>query len=155
MKITKITTYGDSELVVQQVKSVYQTKHPIMRSYKNQAWDLIENLFDAFNIVAIPREENHRANALAIVANTFKVPINIKLRYEIKVRYRSSIPDNVRHWQVFEDDQQIKRFLEIVEEFNNTHMDQTYKEEKVEEDEDAKQPIEIFLNHIGEHKVLQ
>jgi len=98
MKITKITTYGDSELVVQQVKSVYQTKHPIMRSYKNQAWDLIENLFDAFNIVAIPREENHRANALAIVANTFKVPINIKLRYEIKVRYRSSIPDNVRHW---------------------------------------------------------
>jgi len=34
-------------------------------------------------------------------------------------------------------------------------MDQTYKEEKVEEDEDAKQPIEIFLNDIGEHKVLQ
>jgi ribonuclease HI len=35
MKITKLAVFGDSELVVQQVKSIYQTKHPRMRAYKN------------------------------------------------------------------------------------------------------------------------
>jgi len=34
-----------------------------------------------------------------------------------------SITDNIKHWQVFEDDQQNKRFLELIEEFSSTHIE--------------------------------
>ena len=36
---------------------------------------------------------------------------------------RPSIPDNSKYWQVFKDDIQIKRFLELFGEFVNTHID--------------------------------
>jgi hypothetical protein len=42
------------------------------------------------------------------------------MRYEIEMRYKPSIPDNIKYWQVFEDDQQIKRFMEVIDEFSNT-----------------------------------
>lgn len=29
-----------------------------MRSYRNYVWDMVDNLFNAFNIASIPREEN-------------------------------------------------------------------------------------------------
>jgi len=40
------------------------------------------------------------------------------------MRHRPSIPNNVQHWQVFEDDEKIKKFLEMVDEFSKTHIDQ-------------------------------
>jgi ribonuclease HI len=55
MKIVNLIVYGDAELIVKQIKKVYQAKHPRMRSYINFSWDLIENLFLTFNIHAIPR----------------------------------------------------------------------------------------------------
>jgi len=39
------------------------------------------------------------------------------------MRYRSSIPNNVKHWKVFEYDQQIYKFLEMVDEFPTNHID--------------------------------
>ena len=36
---------------------------------------------------------------------------------------RPSIPDNSKYWQVFEDDTQIKIFLELSGEFVNTQID--------------------------------
>ena len=63
------------------------------------------------------------ADSLAVVASTFHPPQNPLLRYEVEVRYRPSIPDNIKHWQVFEDEEQMKRFLEIVGEFSNMEID--------------------------------
>jgi hypothetical protein len=40
------------------------------------------------------------------------------------MRHRPSIPDNVLHWQVFEDDEQLRKFLESVDEFSETYNDQ-------------------------------
>jgi hypothetical protein len=40
------------------------------------------------------------------------------------MRYKPSIPNNVQHWKVFEDDKKIKKFLEMVDEFSETHIDQ-------------------------------
>jgi len=94
-----------------------------MRSYRNHVWDLIDNLFDAFCITAIPREQNQQADALATAASTLRPPPLPKLKHEVEMRFRPSITDNVRHWQAFEDDQQIKRFLEAVEYFSNTIPD--------------------------------
>ena len=53
-------------------------------------------------------------DSLATSASTFKVPSPPKLRYDVEVKYRPSIPDNVKHWKVFEDDLEIKKFLETV-----------------------------------------
>jgi len=40
------------------------------------------------------------------------------------MRHIPYFPDNVKYWQVFEDDQQIKEFLTMVEEFQGTKIDQ-------------------------------
>lgn len=56
MQITKMVVFGDSELVVQQVRGSYQTRHPRMRAYRNQVWDMIDNFYVAFNIYGVLRE---------------------------------------------------------------------------------------------------
>jgi len=113
MGIKSMTVFGDSELIIRQIKNLCQTKHPRLRAYRNEVWDLIENYFEAFNLQFVPREENRLADSLAVAASTFKPPISVKLRYEIEMRHRPSIPDNIKHWQVFEDDEQIKQFLSM------------------------------------------
>jgi hypothetical protein len=79
--------------------------------------------FSAFNISFVPREENVMTDSLAISASNFRIPRPPKLRYDVEVKYRPSIPDNVKHWKVFEDDLEIKRFLEAVDEFSALHID--------------------------------
>lgn len=44
LKTKKIYVYGNLELVINQVKGVYQEKHPRMRSYGNLVLDLLENI---------------------------------------------------------------------------------------------------------------
>jgi len=51
------------------------------------------------------------------------------LRYEIKVRYKPSIPNNVKHYQVFKEDEKVKQFIEVVGEFSNSTIDQVEEEE--------------------------
>ena len=74
MGIEEVAMFGDAELIFQQIKNAYQDKHPRLRSYKNEAWDLIDNFFSAFNISFIPREDNVVADSLAVLASQFKVP---------------------------------------------------------------------------------
>ena len=61
-------------------------------------WDLVEKYFEAFNLQYILREGNRLDDSLAVAASTFKPPINPRLRYEIEIRHRPFIPDNVKHW---------------------------------------------------------
>ena len=63
------------------------------------------------------------ADSLVASASHFKVPLLPKFRYDVEVKYRPSIPDNVKHWKVFEDDLEIKKFLENVDEFSDLHFD--------------------------------
>ena len=63
------------------------------------------------------------ADSLPVAASTFKPPINPRLRYEIELRHRPSIPDNVKHWQVFEDDEQINQFLTMIGNFEDSPID--------------------------------
>ena len=63
------------------------------------------------------------AYSLATSASNFKVPLPPKFRYGVEVKYRPSIPNNVKHWKVFEDDLKIKKFLETVEEFSEEELD--------------------------------
>ena len=63
-------------------------------------------------------------DSLSISASSFKIPIPIKLKYEVEVRFRPRIPNNVKLWNFFENDQEIIRFIEVVEEFFVLNIDQ-------------------------------
>ena len=123
MKSKKIAIYGDSELIVDRVKGIHQAKHPKMRSYRNWVLELLEE-FDEYTISLIPMEQNNIADSLASLASLFKIPIYPNKEYQIQVKYRPSIHDNAKNWKVFEDNHQIKRFLENEEEFINTQIEQ-------------------------------
>ena len=81
---------------------------------------------------SIPRKENAEAESLAISASLFQIPQNPKEKYQIEVRHRPSIPDNVDHWQVFENDEQISKFLQISSEFEGLKIDQENMNDKGE-----------------------
>lgn len=49
MGVKNITVFGDSELVVLQVRNI-TTKHPRMRSYHNVVWNIITKYFDALTL---------------------------------------------------------------------------------------------------------
>ena len=89
------------------------------------------------------------ADSLAVAANTFKSPMNPRLRYEIEIRHKPSIPDNVKHCHMFDDDEQINQFLTMVGNFEDAEIDQ--------EEEQTKQRIEIrnLKQSIGEQKIIQ
>ena len=76
--------------------------------------------FDALNLEAIPRELNSSADELAVAATTFQLSdelINDKIKME--VIFRPSVPDNSEHWQVFNDEKQVVRFLNSLDEFED------------------------------------
>jgi ribonuclease HI len=153
MKIKNIEVFGDAELIIKQVNRQYQAKHPRLRSYRNCVWDLIENFFTSVNFHFVPRSENQQADALAKAASTFAPPTAFNLKYHIQMRHRPSIPDNVQHWQVFEDDEQLRKFLESLDEFSETYNDQENQNDPIwimQEGEDAKE----FHDKIANHRML-
>jgi ribonuclease HI len=154
MQITKLVVFEDSELVVYQVKGSYHKIHPRMRAYINMAWDMIDNFDEDFNISFFLREFNHLVDSLAIVSNTFKVPSTPQVKYEIDLRCRPSIPDNAKYWQVFKDEEQIKIFMEVIDEFENTHMDSNDEGDTKQEIGEEDEKIPNFSNYMVEHKVL-
>ena len=42
LKVKNVYIYGDSELIINQVKGVYQAKYPRMRSYRNLVFRFVE-----------------------------------------------------------------------------------------------------------------
>ena len=123
--IQQISVYGDSELIVEQLREKYQVKNDLLKVYRNEVWDMIENYFVAFNISFIPRDHNQTTDSLALASTHFKIPKQTQLKYPIEIRYRPLVPDNIRQWRVFEDDLEIKRFLELTGEFSNLLIDKT------------------------------
>jgi ribonuclease HI len=56
-----VDAFGDSNLIVQQVRGDSQCLDGLLDSYRDRCLDIIK-LFDMFSIKHIPREENSRAN---------------------------------------------------------------------------------------------
>ncbi|KAH9324492.1 hypothetical protein KI387_004670, partial [Taxus chinensis] len=97
--IKNLKVQGDAELVVNQVKRIYQVKNERLRHYRNAVWDIIEE-FDAFSIGAIPRAQNDMADSLAVSASLMLPHPGLKTnKYTIEVVFRPSVPNNSQHWQ--------------------------------------------------------
>jgi hypothetical protein len=109
---------------------------------------LIDRFFSAFNISFVTREENNMVDYLAVSTRNFRVPLPPKLRYDVEVKYKPSIPDYVKHWKVFENDLEIKIFLETVDAFSALHIDQD-PNSKIDPH------VNVFLNKIVDHHIVQ
>jgi ribonuclease HI len=124
MGIDKLAVFGDSELVIHQVKNIYYTKKKILKKYMNEVWDFVENLFLSFDITFVQRKFNQQEDSLASTTSNLKTLLCSNLRYEIEVKHRPSIPNNIKHWKCFSDDQELNFFLETIDEFSAISIDQ-------------------------------
>jgi len=104
----------------------------------------------AFNITFIHRNLNQQEYSLDLEASNFKTPILPKLRFEVEVRHKTFIPDNIKKWKVFKDDQEIKIFLETIDEFSSISIDQENG------NDDVKVHFsDILQNNIVSHKIIE
>ena len=101
MKENRIDVYGDSELVINKVNGNYHTKHPKMREYRNEVWDMLGNIFNEHRVMVIPRIKNKIENYLAKTIENFKICVYSNKKYKIEVVNTPSIPDNSKYWEVF------------------------------------------------------
>lgn len=72
LRIKILEVYGDSELVIYQVKGEWETCHPKLIPYRPHVIELVNN-FEEITFHRIPREENQVDDALATLSSTYKV----------------------------------------------------------------------------------
>ncbi|XP_058755030.1 uncharacterized protein LOC131628178 [Vicia villosa] len=72
MRIKILEVYGDSALVICQVRGDWETRHKNLIPYRDYILELIP-FFDKITFNYIPREENQLADALATLSSMFKV----------------------------------------------------------------------------------
>ena len=77
-----------------------------------------------FELSYIPRALNHLVDSLVVSASLFVPPLPPKLNYDVQVKYRPSLLDNVKFWKVFENDDELSKFLQLVDELCDIHIDQ-------------------------------
>jgi len=116
-------------------------------------WDMFGNYFTEHSVKVIPRYDNTVTNSLEIVAGKFKTPTAGKRKYKVDIVNRPSIPNNTKYWQVFEDNMQIKRFLELSGEFVNTQIEKENVDSEnfqdVDEDEEGVVEAEKLTGRKG------
>ena len=111
--------YGDSEIIVKQIRNQIHCISPHLKAYQNEVWDLLK-CFNAFNIISIPRLKNAAADLLATSAARL-VPSNN--RCSVELLFRPSVPDMITNLRVFDDDQQIIECLMNDEAFKGVIID--------------------------------
>ena len=114
---------GGAELIIQQVNNTFQAKNVRLKAYRDEVWK-IRDSFMFFELSYIPRYLNHLADSLAICASLFVPPLPPQLIYNVQIKYRPSLPDNVKFWKVFENDDELSKFLQLVDELSDIHIDQ-------------------------------
>ena len=123
------------------------------------------NYFTKHKIRVILIYENIVADSLVVAVGKFKTPTAGQRKYKFEIVNRPSIQDNSKYWKLFEDDMQIKRFLELSGEFVNTQIDsendnfenfqdaeeseeETAENRKVKNSVGGKHIVQLNINHI-------
>ena len=93
-----------------------------MRAYRTAATEIL-NSFNESKLAKISRDHNIHAHSLATFASTCKLPFEPNHHFTAEIKHRPSVPNNVKDWQVFQNDAQINNFLTLEGEFLNTNID--------------------------------
>ncbi|XP_039682835.1 uncharacterized protein [Medicago truncatula] len=72
LRIKKIVIYGDSALVINQIKGEWETRHPGLIPYRDYARRLL-TFFNKVELHHVPRDENQMADALATLSSMINV----------------------------------------------------------------------------------
>ncbi|XP_052489841.1 uncharacterized protein LOC128042514 [Gossypium raimondii] len=72
LKIKVLKVYGDSALVIDQLKGEWDTKDPKLISYRKMVLELMDE-FDDITFCYLPRDENLMADVLATLASMIRV----------------------------------------------------------------------------------
>jgi ribonuclease HI len=124
MHIQNLIVFGDSEIMVGQVRNSIHCLTSHLKCYQYEVWSLI-NKFSAFNINSIPRSSNAEADLLANVASKLLPADGLSPNaFSMELLFQPSIPDNIMNWRVFDDDQQIINFLHMEETFQGAVIDE-------------------------------
>jgi len=75
MGVRYLETYGDSKLIINQVKGEYEVRHENLVPYHHAVIEMA-NSFDDFYISHVSRFQNTKADALATLAATLALPID-------------------------------------------------------------------------------
>jgi hypothetical protein len=103
---------------------------PRLKQYTDVVWDAMKK-FNYFSIKVILREENHMEENLVVSASSWQHFKEIGL-YKVELNFRTTIPNNLEHWQVFENQDQILRFLQNEGELSKTQINLLAEEAKIE-----------------------
>ena len=99
-----------------------------MRAYRNVVLDFIE-YFIEYDLSAIPRDQNILVDGLATLASTYKIPFHPSHQYTVEVKNIPVVPDNIKYWQVFGNDEQIEIFLQSKNEIECANIDAYFEDE--------------------------
>ena len=104
------------------MKGNFVTNDLRLRAYRGAAIEIL-NTFSESQLTKIPRKHNLHAHSLATFVSTCKLPVEPSHHFTAEIKHSPAIPDNVKNWQVFENDTQINNFLTLKEEFSTTNID--------------------------------
>ena len=99
----RISILGDFDLVIQQMKGNFLTNDLTLRSYRGAAIEIL-NTFLESQLAKIPRKHNLHAHSLATFASTCKLSFEPNHHFTAEMKHRETVLDNVKNWQVFDND---------------------------------------------------
>jgi hypothetical protein len=131
MDVRNLMVFGDSEIVVRQVRNSIHCLSPHLKSYQTEVWILMQK-FSAFNINSIPGLSNSEADLLANVASKLLPAEGLSPNaFSIELLFRPSIPDNITNSRVFDDDQLIINILHMEDTFQGAVIDEGTHDENL------------------------
>ena len=86
MRVCYLEAYGDSKLIVNQIKGEYEVRHEDLVSYHHGVIKMT-NSFDGFYIGHVSRSQNTKADALAALAVTLALPIDAIYHLTVATRH--------------------------------------------------------------------
>jgi len=86
MGVRYLEAYGDSKLIIYQVKGEYEVRHGDLISYYHAVIKMA-NLFDGFYIGHVSRSQNTKADALAALVATLALQIDTTYHLTVATRH--------------------------------------------------------------------
>jgi len=81
-----------------------------LRVYRNAILDILR-AFPEDTLTTVPKMQNIIVDSLATPSSNLNIPMNSSNKFEIYVKHRPAVSDNLRYWKVFWDDNEINAFL--------------------------------------------
>ena len=101
-KVKNLKVYGDSTLVIYQLRGDWLTRDSRMILYHKLAMEMVDN-FEVINFEHLPYEENQMADALATLAAMFQINSNDEVQL-----IRMSIKEEPTHCSHIEEEVDVK-----------------------------------------------